>query len=138
MFTKCELLSRCLVVFGAVDYTSGRVMMEPVARRDADTLLPVIQSTVAAGSIIWSDMWRAYHDLRRLGYAHQTVNHSQQFVAANGVNTQMIEGCWSLCKQYLRRRGLKSRQMMAQYIHEWCFRRNLASNFASAWHHLTS
>ena len=125
-------------VFGAVDYASGRVMMEPVARRDADTLLPVIPSTVAAGSIIWSDMWRAYHDLHRLGYHHQTVNHSQQFVAANGVNTQMIKDCWSLCKQYLRKRGLKSRQMMAQYIHEWCFRRNLAADFASAWHHLTS
>ena len=65
-------------------------------RRDADTLLPVIQSTVAACSIIWSDRWRAYNDL---GYAHQTVNHSQQFVAANGVNTHIIEGCWSLCKQ---------------------------------------
>ena len=125
-------------VFGIVDAVTGRVMLEMVDQRDANTLLPIITTTVAPGSIIWSDMWRAYNQLEQLGFVHDTVNHSREFVSPSGTHTQIIEGVWALCKQFLRKRHAKSREHLEQYIHEWAFRRNLAPDFASAWHHLNS
>ena len=45
-----------------------------VQRRDADTLVPIIQREVTVGSVIHSDKWRAYSGLNRMGYIHSTVN----------------------------------------------------------------
>jgi hypothetical protein len=36
-------------------------------RRDADTLLPLIQKHIAPGSTIYSDCWKAYGSLEELG-----------------------------------------------------------------------
>ena len=71
----------------------AKVHMEMVARRDAETLLPIIRRKVAAGSIIWSDQWRAYHGLGNdVAYTYQAVNHSENFVdPVTGVHTQSIE-----------------------------------------------
>ena len=67
-------------VFGAVDITTGEFFMELVARRDASTLIPIIQQHVIPGSRVWSDEWAAYNGLGAASYVHETVNHSQHFV----------------------------------------------------------
>ena len=72
--------------------------MEVVQRRDAATLLPIIQAHTAPGSVIHSDMWRAYGRVQQLPpvAAHHTVNHSRKFVdPATGVHTQNIESYWN-------------------------------------------
>ena len=46
----------------------------------ASTLLPIIQQYIRPGTLIISDEWRAYCQIPSLGYTHQTVNHSQNFV----------------------------------------------------------
>ena len=99
-----------LWVFGSVDVVTGRVMLEMVDQRDANTLLPIIGTTVAPGSIIWSDRWWTYNQLEQLGFAHDTVNHRQEFVSPSGTHPQVIEGAWALCKQFLRKRHAKSRE----------------------------
>ena len=52
-------------VFGMVDtsFKPVRGYMEIVDRRDAATLIPIIERHVAPGSIIYSDQWRAYAQL---------------------------------------------------------------------------
>ena len=61
-------------VFGLVDTSStpAKGYMEVVPDRTANTLLPIIQRVVAPGSIIHSDMWRAYNGVAALeiGRAH--------------------------------------------------------------------
>ena len=73
-------------------------IMVMVQRRDAATLLPMIQQHVRPGSIIWSDEWASYQRVQRLPPVaqHSTVNHSIQFVdPTTGVHTQNIESYWN-------------------------------------------
>ena len=57
------------------------IIMEVVQTRDAATL-PLIQAHVAPGTVVHSDQWRAYNRVANLPAvsAHQTVNHSVNFV----------------------------------------------------------
>ena len=71
-------------MFGIVDtfQTPELDYMEVLQTRDAATLLPIIRSHVAPGSVIHSDQWRAYSQVARLPTvnAHHTVNHSLNFI----------------------------------------------------------
>ena len=55
--------------------------MQVVQRRDAATLLPIIQAHTAPGSIVHCDDWAAYRRVQGLGNvaAHNVVNHSLNF-----------------------------------------------------------
>ena len=88
-------------VFGGLEVgTPGRKgFLVAVPRRDAATLLPVIQQYVLPGSTIVSDCWRAYNTLPQLGYQHLTVNHNIQFVnPQNDACTNHIECYWKNAK----------------------------------------
>lgn len=52
--------------------------MEIVPRRDAATLLPIIQAHMLPGTIIHSDEWAAHRRVASLPNvsSHDTVNHS--------------------------------------------------------------
>lgn len=89
-------------VLGAVDRNTGKCFLLPCPgnRRDAATLLPLIQRWILPGSIIHTDEWAAYNGLASSGYTHNTVNHSLQFVdPATGVHTNTQEGLWAHVKK---------------------------------------
>jgi len=72
--------------------------MEIVDRRDAATLLPIIEAHVLPGTIVHSDQWAAYNQVASLNPVaqHSTVNHSIEFVnSSTGVHTQNIESYWN-------------------------------------------
>lgn len=118
--------------FGGVDSLTGRVFIDYVKDRSRDTLLPIIQKNILSNSIIHSDEWRAYRQLERHKYVHRTVNHKNNFVnPVNSVHTQMIENVWKYLKRWLRTRNVTRREYYNLYVHEWCFRRNLAQNLNS-------
>ena len=52
-------------VFGLVDTSQAPALgyMEVVQRRTATTLLPIINSHVAPGTIVHTDEWRAYSQI---------------------------------------------------------------------------
>ena len=94
-------------MFGICDTSHSPALgyMQIVAQRDAATLLPIIQSHVAPGTIIWSDQWAAYSNVSSLSHvaSHSTVNHSVEFVAPTGTHTQNIESYWNRVKMKLKR-----------------------------------
>ncbi|KAA6391047.1 MAG: hypothetical protein EZS28_013426 [Streblomastix strix] len=85
-----------------------RMFLEPVSDRSSETLCEVIRRRVLPGTIIITDMWRAYNRLNENGahYTHLTVNHQVHFVdPETGANTQTIEGTWSHLRRQLPRFG---------------------------------
>ena len=89
-------------IFGGVERTPERkVFLVHVPDRSAQTLLQSIERHVLPGSIIYSDLWRAYNGIEeQLGLRHFTVNHSINFVdPETGIHTNTIEGTWSGIKR---------------------------------------
>jgi hypothetical protein len=89
-------------VFGMVEETTNLNVFWLVEDRKRDTLMESIRSHIRAGSIIKSDEWTSYASLPEEGFRHLTVNHSMQFVSADGIHTQLIESLWSQVKSVLK------------------------------------
>ena len=99
-------------VFGGTEVgTLERKLLVAVPRRNAATLLPVIQQYILPGITIISDCWAAYQTLGQLGYIHLPVNHSIQFVnPANGACTNHVKCYWKNCKNVQQARLWDSMQ----------------------------
>ena len=118
-------------VFGMVDKSQSPAVgyMEIVERRDAATLLPIIQQVVRPGSVIHSDEWRAYRNIQGLGYAHRTVNHSVNFVdPSSGVHTQTIESYWNKQKNHIKTMHGCKRSFLNSYLHEFMWHDRFCKN----------
>ena len=113
-------------VFGMVDTSQQPALgfMQIVQRRDAATLLPIIQAHINPGTEIHSDQWAAYGNVGTLPgvAAHSTVNHSLEFVAADGTHTQHVESYWNRVKGKLKRmKGCHAHQLPS-YLDEFMWR----------------
>lgn len=74
-------------------------------------MLPIISRHIEPGTIIRTDMWKAYENLEELGFQHKIVNHSDKqnpFVAEDGTHTNRIESSWRPAKDYFRTVHLRS------------------------------
>ncbi len=118
--------------------------MEIVQRRDAATLLPIIQAHVAPGTIVHSDEWSSYRRVATLPpvASHQTVNHSLQFVdPVTGVHTQNVESYWQRVKHKIKRmKGCHAHQIPS-YLDEFMWRERYGQDqkkaFASIMLHIS-
>ena len=65
-------------VFGMLWRRTGELRLIRVDRRDAATLLSLIQRHIAPGTTVYSDRWAAYHGIDAIpggNYIHRTVKH---------------------------------------------------------------
>ena len=80
------------------------------------------------GSEFHTDEYKSYVNFKYY-FKHKTVNNSVEYVSAEGINTNSIEGFWSLLK-----RGIKgnfhwlSKKYLQNYITEFEFRYNNREN----------
>ena len=111
-------------VFGGTERITGESFLVEVTKRDAATLLPIIRQHIKPGSVIYSDEWRAYCRIQRMGYSHLTVNHSVNFVDPNtGAHTQSVESMWSACKRMMREEKTMHSSLFDTYLPEFMWRR---------------
>ena len=52
---------------GREKYDKTKIFMVPVNKRDAKTLLQIIEKWIAKGSIIHNNCWKAYNELEKYG-----------------------------------------------------------------------
>ena len=78
--------------------------------------MPLIYCFIKPCSIIHSDCWRAYNQIKHpdpnftyarfdMDYLHKTVNHSIQYKAPDGIHTNTIEGTWFGLKNIIPNRN---------------------------------
>jgi transposase-like protein len=114
-------------VIGMIERGTGemRVIVCPNNLRNAATLEPLILQNVIPGTTVITDEWPGYRNLNALGYVHQTVNHSRNFVnPATGAHTQKIESNWRPLKQRLCRGGVK-RKDLGMHLAKYLWRREM-------------
>ena len=113
--------------------------MELVQRRDAATLLPIIQAHVLPNTTIFSDEWSAYNQIQQLPnvLSHQTVNHSLHFVdPATGVHTQNVESYWNRVKtKFKRMKGVHLHQLPS-YLDEFMWRERHGRTASTAFNNI--
>jgi transposase-like protein len=121
-------------VLGGVERTEERrLFVESVPDRTAATLLEVIERRVLPGSVIHTDMWRAYDGIQYvLGMEHRTVNHTIHFRdPETGVHTNTIEGTWNGIKIGMPRRNF-GRDTVDGHLLEFIWRRKNQENMWDA------
>lgn len=112
------------VVFGMVE-RDGKVKAEHVPTAGARVLLPRIHNGAQIGSTIYSDQARVYQTLHRVGYYHDSVNHSIGEYGRGIVHTNTIEGFWSQLKRSIDGTyHCVSAKYLQLYLNEFVYRYN--------------
>ena len=101
----------------------GQVLLRMLANVQQATIKPVIEATVAKGSLIYTDEYNVYARLPAWGYRHKTVCHGQGEYARDEdsdgfceVHVNTMEGLWSLLHSWLRpHRGI-SQEKLPDYL----------------------
>ncbi|EGT59201.1 hypothetical protein CAEBREN_31982 [Caenorhabditis brenneri] len=101
--------------------------MFQVTRRDARTLLPIIERHVAPGTTIITDGWSAYREINKMskGFKHHVINHNLHFVDPRNkkIHTQGIESSWGALKRSLKSRYGINDYMLKGHLFNYIFRR---------------
>jgi transposase-like protein len=85
-----------LPIIGAVE-RGGRVVAKPSLKVDVAALTSFLNETVDKASLLMTDAWVGYRQMRR-HMRHVTVDHSKQYVDGLA-HTNTIEGFWALLKR---------------------------------------
>jgi len=56
---------------------NGEVAIQMLSDVQQKTIRPLLQKTIAQGTLIYTDEYNIYNRLTQWGYLHKTVNHSQ-------------------------------------------------------------
>jgi transposase-like protein len=113
-------------VFGGIDRDTRECFAVTVEKRDAPTLLPIIQQFILPGTTILSDQLAAYNNITSCpeGYEHKTVNHSLHFVdPVTHTHTQNIENMWMCIKRKKKQQMGQHRSLLSTHLGEFMWRR---------------
>jgi len=111
------------IVFGLLE-RDGRVYTRVVEHVTKEELMEVIRKKTRKGSVYFTDTFRSYNSLKRLG-KHHKVNHSKSLVdkkTKNHING--IEGFWSFAKHILYNYRGVSKYHFPMYLKEVEYRYN--------------
>lgn len=112
-------------IFGIVE-RDGLIMAKHVRSTGARILIPEIEQAVSKEATIYSDEFGSYKSLKRRGYSHTTVNHSELEYVRGTAYTNTIEGFWGNWKNALSGTyHAVSPKYLQSYVNEFVFRYNL-------------
>lgn len=116
------------VVMGMVQ-RGGIAHVRHVPNTGKWTLLNQIKENVAPKTMIYSDEWKAYKNLPKFGYGHDSVVHSAYEYARGNVHTQNVENLWSHIKRGITGvyRHVDAKYLQS-YVNEYAFRYSKRNN----------
>jgi transposase len=104
----------------------GSIITQVIPNTGASALHREIWKNVVPGSRVSTDEWTGYRGLHRLGYKHETVNHSHEEWARGDVHTNNLETFWSRLKNSIRGTHVfVSKKHLPKYLGEFEFRYNM-------------
>lgn len=114
-------------VLGMYDTSTRKGMIMYIPNRSSETLQQKIVQFVKPGTEIWTDCWRGYKDLDKIGnvsqFLHKTVNHSRYFVdPATNTCTNMVESYWAKLKKYMRKLGVMNSKFWPEYVDQFMYK----------------
>lgn len=115
------------------DSNPQQIFMEVVPKRNRRTLQPLLQRHIRLGTRVITDGWGAYSGLSNLGYRHDVVNHTVNFISPDdpSIHTQGIENVWGCLRRFLRSKGTYTRRDINGYMAEFIFRKHFCDVFES-------
>ena len=113
------------VVFGMVE-RNGNIMTKVIPDARRATIQPIIEANVKKGTVMSTDEWHAYTNLKARGYIHNWVNHGAKEWVNGDTHVNTLEGFWSHFKNSIRgtHKSVSKKHMM-KYLGEFEFRFNL-------------
>ena len=116
-------------VVGGICRQTHECFAKVIPNRTAETLEQVIKDYIQPHTIIHTDMWKGYTNIKKNGYIHKTVNHSKNFInPVDGTHTQNIERFWRGLKDVRKRyQGIPSTQIES-HIYEYLWRKTCNVN----------
>lgn len=109
---------------------SGQVRLTVVKNSDAKTLEKVVRKASWPGAMVYTDEWRGYSRLTKMGRGHATVCHAQREWARDDdgdgireVHDNTLEGLWTGLSNFLRQFRGVSKKYLHHYVamFEWGF-----------------
>jgi transposase-like protein len=102
-----------------------RVRARAIPDAKTGTLMPVVKEHVLLESMVYTDEWTPHLNLPKRGYQHSRVNHDAKVYVDGNVDTQTIEGFWSLVKKGIGGvyHSVGSAHLQS-YLDEYAFRYN--------------
>ena len=129
-------------VFGMIQ-RGGDVVIRMMANVQQHSIRPLIQTTIAPGTLVYTDEYAIYNALPAWGYEHKTVNHGQREYARDEdddgfyeVHVNTMEGFWSLLRSWLRPHRRISQEKLPLYLGFFEFVHNMKKRGKSVLHSL--
>lgn len=103
----------------------GHVRAMLVKDTQPSTLLPLIKEYCSQHAVLFTDELATYKCLRKAGFKHCIIRHSQKEYSRNGVTTNTIEGFWGHFKRMVfGTYHVVSKTYLQRYIDEAVYRYN--------------
>ncbi len=111
-------------VVGAVE-RKGNVKAKVTTDTSVSTVQPLIRKNVSLNALLVTDEASPYWTIKKHGYSHRTVNHSQKEYVRGKIHTNTIEGFWSQMKRSIDGTyHFVSPKYLQHYVDEFAFRYN--------------
>lgn len=113
-----------LPIVGLFCRDSGQVFVDVEPKKlDVAYIFATIQKRVATGSRIYTDGFKMYRGISKLGYGHEFVDHAGDEYVRGDVHTNNIEGFWGIMKRKMGCIGGMRRDRLHFFVGEivWKF-----------------
>jgi transposase-like protein len=111
-----------------VENENKNIFLVPIEERNIENINEIIKKYVKKGTTIYTDCWKGYNHLNKIGYKHKTVNHKKYFKdPITKVHTNTIEGTWNGLKQSISPRN-RNKKNIVLHLKEYQWRKKNKEN----------